>query len=173
MHTLRRVATVLIWPGLALGTACDRLDSPTAVVQFGVGTGVNPGKVTGGGQINVLVNDVAGTGTFGFNARREGTDGPVSGHINYINHVTGVHLNCEVESGGIISAPGEEPGTASFGGYECSPNSTFSNFIFTVVDNGEPGRNDTFTIQYDTDDGTVIDGVGPIRSGNIQIHKNQ
>jgi hypothetical protein len=46
MHTLRRTATVLMWPALALlGVACERLDPPTAVVQFGVGTGGNPGKV--------------------------------------------------------------------------------------------------------------------------------
>jgi hypothetical protein len=140
------------------------------VPEFGVGVGTLPGKVTGGGQINVP----DGTGTFGFNARREpGTDGAVRGHLNYVNHVTGVHLNCEVETGGLITPAGQEPGTASFGGYECTPNSTFSNFTFTVVDAGEPGRNDVFTITYQTDDSppmTIVDGVGPIRSGNIQIH---
>lgn len=165
MHTLRRTATVLIWPALAsLGAACDRLDAPTAAVEFGVGTGTFPGKVTGGGQIDVP----GGTGTFGFNAKREeGTDGAVSGHLNYLNHVTGVHLNCKVESGGLTSAPGAEPGTASFGGYECTPNSTFSNFTFTVVDRGEPGRFDEFRITYDA----ITDEGGTIRSGNIQVHK--
>jgi hypothetical protein len=126
--------------------------------------------VTGSGQIDVP----DGSGTFGFNARRE-EDGTVSGHINYLNHVTGVHLNCEVETGGLISAPGVEPGVASFGGYECTPNSTFSNFTFDVVDNGEPGtgepgREDSFIIRYDDDEGNHFADGGTIRSGNIQVH---
>jgi len=178
MHSLRRTATVLIWPAIAWLGACDQRDAPTApgehgaTPEFGVGVGTLPGKVTGGGQINVVVNGEAGTGTFGFNARRaEGTDGVVSGHINYLNHVTGVHLNCEVETGGLFTVPDQQPGAANFGGYECTPNSTFSNFTINVVDTDEPGRNDTFTITYVTDDGTTITDGGPvIRSGNIQVH---
>jgi hypothetical protein len=175
MHRLRRTAAVLIWPAIAWLGACDQTDPPTAGEldvrpQFGVGTGTEPGKVTGGGQIFVD----GGTGTFGFNARRETVNGPVRGHLNYVNHVTGVHLNCEVETGGLITPAGEEPGSASFGSYECTPNSTFSNFMITVVDNDEPGRTDVFTITYhDDDDPSIVfvDGVlGPIRSGNIQIH---
>ncbi|HEV7364626.1 MAG TPA: post-COAP-1 domain-containing protein [Gemmatimonadales bacterium] len=177
MQILRRTATVLIGPALAsLGAGCDRLDAPAAVVEYGVIPGGGPGKVTGGGQIDIIdaTGATIGKGTFGFNARREpGPDGPASGHINYLNHVTGVHLNCEIESGGVFSAPGDDPGVASFGGYECTPNSTFSNgFTFRVVDAGEPGRNDSFTITYVTDDGATINDGGPtIRSGNIQVHK--
>jgi hypothetical protein len=169
-------------PAAALLVACDQANPPTTpmdgvVPEFGVGVGTLPGKVTGGGQINITVNDVAGTATFGFNARRETLDGPVSGHLNYVNHVTGVHLNCEVETGGLITPAGDEDGSASFGSYECTPNSTFSNFMITVVDDDEPGRNDVFTITYhDDDDPSIVfvDGVlGPIRSGNIQVHKTQ
>ena len=178
MHTLRRTATVLLWPALTWLGACDQANAPTTpmdglVPDFGVGVGTLPGKVTGGGQINVTVNGENGTATFGFNARRETDNGPVSGHLNYVNHVTGVHLNCEVETGGLITPAGQEPGSASFGGYECTPNSTFSNFTFTVVDADEPGRSDVFTITYQNDDDPPIifvDGIGPIRSGNIQIH---
>jgi hypothetical protein len=180
MHTLRRTAAVLIGPALAsLGAACDRLDTPTAVVEYGIIPGGGPGKATGGGQIDIVdatTGATIGKATFGFNGRREeGTNGVVRGHINYLNHVSGVHLNCEIETGGITSAPGAEPGTASFGGYECTPNSTFSNFTFDVVDNGEPGtgepgREDSFIIRYDDDEGNHFADGGTIRSGNIQVH---
>jgi hypothetical protein len=177
MHTLRRAATVLIWPAIAWLGACEQANAPTTPIdgltpEFGVGVGTLPGKVTGGGQINVVVNGVAGTASFGFNARREpGTDGVVSGHLNYVNHVSGVHLNCEVETGGLFTQPGQEPGAANFGGYECTPNSTFSNFTITVTDVDEPGTNDVFSISYVTEEGTpaLVEG-GIIRSGNIQVH---
>jgi hypothetical protein len=39
--------------------------------------------VTGGGQIDVVVNGVAGTATFGFNAKlEEGDNAVASGHLN-------------------------------------------------------------------------------------------
>jgi hypothetical protein len=186
MHRLRlrRTAAVLIWPAIAWLGACDQADAPLGFTpEFGLGTGTLPGKVTGGGQIDIVdatTGATIGKATFGFNARRD-TDGAVRGHINYLNHVSGVHLNCEVETGGLFTPPPGKDGAANFGGYECTPNSTFSNFRFTVVDAGEPGRDDEFTIQYVTDDDctpiedcTISDGVVgvPIRSGNIQIHKN-
>jgi hypothetical protein len=171
-HAIVRCLAVSV-PAAALLVACDQADAPTTpgelgvTPEFGVGVGTLPGKATGGGQINVVVNDVAGTATFGFNARREpGTDGAVSGHLNYVNHVSGVHLNCEVETGGLFTTPDQEPGSANFGGYECTPNSTFSNFTITVVDADEPGTNDSFIINY----GPGITEGGIIRSGNIQIH---
>jgi hypothetical protein len=158
MHTLRRTATVLIWPTIAwLGAACDQLDKPTAVVQFSEVEG-GPGKVTGGGQI--MVPD--GTATFGFNAKREEGTTVASGHLNYVKHGTDVHLNCEVQLLGVIPATK----TANFGGYECSPNSSSSSFTATVMDNNDKGgKGDVFTITY----GGITEG-SELRSGNIQIH---
>jgi hypothetical protein len=168
MHTLRRTATVLIWPTIAwLGAACDQLDKPTAVVEYSDVIG-GPGKVTGGGQIDVIVNTVEGTATFGFNAKREEGTNVASGHLNYVNHVTGAHLNCEVELAGVTP---DDDGTAQFGGYECSPNSSSSSFTATVVDNGEPGETDAFTIKYVDEEGKNIEEGLTLRSGNIQIHK--
>ncbi|HEX8686197.1 MAG TPA: ice-binding family protein, partial [Pyrinomonadaceae bacterium] len=62
-------------------------------------------KVTGGGQIPVPdpdMNDPLATGigraTFGFNSQPEKgcTDGAAKGHFNYVNHVTGLHVNGKV-----------------------------------------------------------------------------
>ena len=52
----------------------------------------DPVKVTGGGQINVPNPDSAGFSTYGFNAKPEAAGG-ASGHLNYNNHVTGLHVN--------------------------------------------------------------------------------
>ena len=113
-----------------------------------------PGKVTGGGTINV----VNGKGTFGFNAKQDSAG--ASGHLNYLNHATGAQLNCTVT---VITE--FTPTTAKFSG-TCTPDSAATSFMAQVEDNGEPGKNDRFTITY----GVVTEG-GTLRSGNIQIHK--
>jgi hypothetical protein len=127
-------------------------------------------KVTGGGQINVTTGGVA---SFGFNARQidvcagTGTCGATAdGHFNYVNHDTGLHVN-----GPVTNMRVNSPTSATFCG-TCGPGSNVSScsFIVTVEDKGEPGRNDTFTIQVT---GSMPDSQSgmPIARGNIQIHK--
>jgi hypothetical protein len=117
------------------------------------------GKVTGGGQIDVP----GGVGNFGFNAELENASGQASGHLNYLNHVSRVHLNCTVTNFTVLT-----PTMARFNG-TCSSESYTGTFMAEVEDNGEPGKNvDKFTITY----GATTDGAGTtIRSGNIQIHE--
>ena len=114
------------------------------------------GKVTGGGQINV----VGGRGSFGFNARQD--DGVGSGHLTYHNHATGAQLNCTVTAITMLTTT-----TAEFSG-TCSADSTAPFFSAHVEDHGEPGvqSGDKFVITY----GVVMAEGGTIRSGNIQIH---
>ena len=113
------------------------------------------GKVTGGGQINV----VGGRGSFGFNARQD--DGVGSGHLTYHNHATGAQLNCTVTAITMLTTT-----TAEFSG-TCTADSTSPSFSAHVEDHGEPGAQnmDRFVITY----GAITEG-GTIRSGNIQIH---
>ena len=113
------------------------------------------GKVTGGGQINVM----AGRGSFGFNARQDGGVG--SGHLTYRNHASGAHLNCTVTLITLLTST-----TAEFSG-TCSADSTTPSFSAHVEDHGEPGAQnmDVFRITY----GAITEG-GTLRSGNIQIH---
>lgn len=124
------------------GTPCISTPPPT-------------GKVTGGGQIDV----VGGRGSFGFNARQDGGVG--SGHLTYHNHATGAQLNCTVTAITMLTAT-----TAEFSG-TCTADSTTPSFSAHVEDHGEPGAQsgDRFVITY----GAVTEG-GTIRSGNIQIH---
>lgn len=56
--------------------------------------------------------------------------------------------------------------TATFGG-TCTNNGAPCTFTVDVVDNGEPGFSDTFTISVS---GGPTEG-GTLRSGNIQIHQ--
>jgi hypothetical protein len=117
---------------------------------------VAPRMVTGGGQ--VPVNMTGGKGTFGFNAKQD----TQSGHLNYLNHATGAHLDCKVDTVTIISAT-----KAQFSGRSCSPNSSASSFMARVEDNAEPGKGaDKFFITY----GAVVNEGGTLISGNIQIH---
>src|SRR2546426_243489 len=58
-------------------------------------TGAAPRIVNGGGQINVT----GGVGSFGFSAKQA----TQSGHLDYLNHFTGTHLNCTVNAVTILS----------------------------------------------------------------------
>jgi hypothetical protein len=118
--------------------------------------GVPSGKVTGGGQVPVP----SGKGSFGFNAKSNGGVG--SGHLNYLNHVTGAHLDCTVAFVTELTAT-----TAEFQG-PCSSNSSASSFRAHVEDHGNPGKGqDKFTISY----GVVVNEGGTLISGNIVIHQ--
>lgn len=116
------------------------------------------GKVTGGGQVPVNTN---GKGSFGFNAKSDGGVG--SGHLNYLNHVTGAHIDCTVDLVTMLTTD-----TAEFSG-TCTSNSAANatNFTAHVEDHATPGKNeDVFRISY----GTVVNEGGKLISGNIQIH---
>jgi hypothetical protein len=116
------------------------------------------GKVTGGGQVPVM----NGKATFGFNAKSDGGLG--SGHLNYLNHVTGAHIDCTVDAVTMLT-----DSTAEFSGM-CTSNSAANanSFSAHVEDHGNPGKGkDKFTISY----GVVFNEGGTLTSGNIQIHK--
>ena len=126
-------------------------------------------KVTGGGQIPVPDPDssnelVIGTGraSFGFNSQPEDgcTNGAAKGHFNYVNQVTGLHVNGKVLNSQLIS-----PNTVQFSG-ECG---TGCLITVTVQDNGEPGTLDTFGLSVS---GTKdeVRSLRVISRGNIQFH---
>jgi len=143
---------------------------------LGVGGGPAPSpiKVTGGGQIpvpdpNSTDPTAGGTGraSFGFNA---GTgNGGGGGHFNYVNHVTGLHVNGPVTSTRVIAInPDGSPKRVEFSG-TCGSSEPACSFSVTVEDHGEPGINDQFGI-------AVTGGVSEVRSrrlisrGNIKFH---
>jgi len=132
-----------------------------------------PFKVTGGGQIPVPDPDSPdptatgkGRATFGFVAQPKIN----AGHLNYVNHVNGLHVNGPVLSVQVIAInPDGSPKTVEFSGI-CDNNTGPCSFTVTVEDHGEPGRNDEFGI-------VVVGGKNEARSqrvisrGNIQFHK--
>jgi hypothetical protein len=115
------------------------------------------GKVTGGGSIDV---PGGGIGTFGFIVQRKTTAGPISGQLQYINHASGAVVH-SVEFTMLVIAGN----TAMLGG-TCTSNGSPCTFMVNVMDNGEPGAGDTFTISVS---GGPTEG-GLLASGNIQIH---
>jgi len=130
-------------------------------------------KVTGGGQISVPDPDSAdptaggtGSASFGFNARPN----KQAGHFNYVNHVTGLHVNGPVTDIQVIAInPDGSPKTVRFSG-TCDGSGPACSFSVTVEDHGEPGRIDQLGI-------AVTGAVSEVRSrriisrGNIQFHK--
>ncbi|MDX6270403.1 MAG: type secretion system secreted protein VgrG [Acidobacteriota bacterium] len=126
-------------------------------------------KVTGGGQIPVPNPDsnnqfATGTGraTFGFNSQPEKdcTDGAAKGHFNYVNHVTGLHVDGKVLNSVLIA-----PNIVLFSG-DCGAGCSFT---VTVQDNGEPGTLDTFSLSV-TGTKNESRSTRVISRGNIQFH---
>ena len=137
--------------------------------------------MTGGGQIpvpdpNSTTPTATGTGraSYGFNAKPEknarcgaGVCGtPADGHFNYLNHVTGLHVN-----GPVTGMSKNLDGSITFCGV-CGPATKPANcaFTVTVLDNGEPGTNDKFGLVV-TGDLTENRSFRTISRGNIQFHK--
>jgi hypothetical protein len=90
-------------------------------------------------------------------------NGAFWGHLNYIDHGTGMHVKHETITGYEVTGPNERriSGTCRIDGV--------SGYTFSVfaADNGEPGNNDTFNIFLSTG----YSAGGYLGGGNIQLHK--
>jgi hypothetical protein len=132
------------------------------------------GKVTGGGFIvttlgdtnTVSTNTVSDAhGSFGVSGgiRR----GQFWGHLNYIDHGTGMHVSSTAVTGfAILDAVTRQID------YDVTIDGVAGTARVIVADNGEPGRNDLFDITLSTGyhAGGDLGGTRP-GGGNIQLHK--
>ena len=130
----------------------------------------DPIKVTGGGQIDVDGGNSASFANYGFNAKpaAEGATG-ATGHLNYKNHVSGLHVNGTVTDADVVTLnPDGSPKMVRFSGTCTSgPTCTFS---ITVEDNGEPAVNDRFGIAVVGSGADEATADAIVRHGNIQFH---
>jgi hypothetical protein len=157
------VSTANVSGGVFALTGAVTLDTNTVNACNAGGTTPAAGtiKVTGGGQIQVDPTS-AGTASFGFNA---GTGN--GGHFNYVNHVTGLHVDGPVNDVVVIAFNSDgSPKTVLFSG-TCGDGCSFS---VTVEDNGEPGTNDQFGVTV-TAASSEFTSQRVISGGNIQFHK--
>ena len=122
------------------------------------------GKVTGGGWI---VAPDGAKGTFGMSGgvRR----GEFWGHLNYIDHGTGMQVRSTAVTGYTPDASNANGATIT---YAVTIDGVAGTARLHVVDNGEPGRNDIFDLTLSTGYHAAGD-LGGSRSGggNIQMHK--
>jgi subtilase family protein/Calx-beta domain-containing protein/fervidolysin-like protein len=129
------------------------------------------GKWTGGGRIDVP----NGTASFGFNVERKVEGGPIKGELNYVDHVTGMHVKSKT-----ITSFNVVGNTLYFGG-DCTETTkdketkgkdeTQCTFNVVAEDNdtkGDKGDKDTFRITVDPPAGYVRGGT--LRDGNIKQH---
>jgi hypothetical protein len=122
-------------------------------------------KVTGGGQIQVPDLTSLGTATFGFTA------GPNDLHLNYVNHVNGLHIDGLVNNIVVIAYnPDGSPLTVLFSG-TCGVDCVFT---ATVQDHGQPGTSDQFgiTVTSATTGAPIeVRSMRVISHGNIKFHQ--
>jgi hypothetical protein len=117
-------------------------------------------RVTGGGFITGTPSGAKGN----FGVAGGVKNGSFWGHLNYIDHGSGMHVK-HIEITGYEATSANErkiSGTCTIDG---QGNYGFSCF---VADNGEPGTNDTFNLYLSTG----YSAGGYLQGGNIQLHKN-
>jgi hypothetical protein len=131
--------------------------------------------VTGGGQCIVGDNERIPSAGFGFNAMWFSRDPSPKGELNYVDHITGMHVHIHELTYPVVweDLPGNKPWPlmkARFGG-PCTIDSEEGFFAYVYVeDNGEPGTIDKFQITLSTG---YVGGSNTVAIlvGNIQIHK--
>lgn len=131
-----------------------------------------PGNATGGGWIaspikpQMKKNDKApanNKATFGFVAHyADGATKP-SGNLQYTDHVSGMNVHGNVT----MLSVDKTTMTATFKGIAKVDGMDGIAYEVTVVDNGEPGKTDTFAIYIPAMHYLASDTLG---GGNIQIH---
>ena len=137
--------------------------------------GCQYGKVTGGGQCVVGDNQEIPSASFGFNAMWFTRDPTPKGELDYVDHLTGMHVHIHDLVFLIVweDLPGNKPWPlmkAAFNG-PCTIDGVGGHYAWVYVeDNGEPGTKDKFEIRLDTG---YVGGSNSaeILAGNIQIHK--
>ncbi len=120
--------------------------------------------VTGGGFIAVASG---GRANFGFNAGIKPNATGADGHLNYIDHTTGMHVKSTSVTG-YTDTSANSPNSRHFEGTaEINGQAGFT-YMVDVADNGEPGRHtDTFSISLSSG----YSASGKLEGGNIQLHK--
>jgi hypothetical protein len=123
------------------------------------------GKITGGGWITGTPSGAKGTFGVSGGIRR----GSYWGHLTYIDHGAGLKVESTSVTGFQLDPSNPNRATIT---YDVTINGVAGTATVTVVDNGEPGANDTFAITLSTgySAGGSLGGSGP-GGGNIQVHK--
>jgi len=146
-------------------------NAQNSIIELERGTG----KVTGGGQCIVGDNEMIPSASFGFNAMWFSRDPSPKGELNYVDHITGMHVHIHELTYLWVweDLPGNKPWPlmkAVFGG-PCTIDGEEGFFADVYVeDNGEPGTMDKFQITLSTGYVGGSDTVAML-VGNIQIHK--
>lgn len=129
-----------------------------------------------------------GRANFGFNAGYRTEGGELKGHLNYIDHNTGLHVSStsvDAYGGFNCNENGKECADRSFQGSAKVNGNDGYYYLVEVIDTGEPGNapkgRDRFRIVvsgpdlgYTADSGGAFSCSGDacgIDGGNIQIHK--
>jgi len=150
---------------LVLAAACLAAFWGSRLFAWGGGEETPPGDfVTGGGFI--FGTPTGARGNFGVGGGVK--NGAFWGHLNYLDHGTGLHVKATSITGYVFV---DDRTRDICGTYETDTGDS-GYFRVRVTDNGEPGRDDFFGIRLQSGYQATGDlgGPGP-GGGNIQLHK--
>jgi hypothetical protein len=97
-----------------------------------------PGKVTGGGNIDLTIKKA----TFGFVLQFSGGDASPSGNLTFMDHST--RMSLKASSFTLLYINGNHARITGYATVDGVPNVLF---LLDIYDNGEPGNADVFTLQ--------------------------
>jgi len=123
------------------------------------------GKLTGGGWVVGTPSGAKGTFAVGGGIRR----GTFWGHLNYIDHGTGMHVHATQTTGFTVDPTDPDCRIIT---YNVTIDGTSGTATVRACDKGEPGRNDIFeiTLSNGYHAGGDLGGDDP-GGGNVQLHK--
>jgi hypothetical protein len=91
-------------------------------------------------------------------------NGDFWGHVNYIDHDTGMHVKSHTVTAYTVTGEFSRHSEGT-----CTIDGVAATYSLDITDNGEPGKNDVLTLSLSN--GYVASGV--IDGGNIQLHKSK
>jgi len=137
--------------------------------------------VTGGGDIITTAGGTHGAAKANFgvggSCKQGGDDHGLWGHLEYIDHGTGLNVHWNTVTGYFVlpgpdSASSQPTGSRRICGTARTNRFGDVDWLVEATDKGEPGKTDAFRIKLSTGTSAVYDtGSTTLRSGNIQLHK--
>jgi hypothetical protein len=166
---------------LALAPATVPLTAPVTVHAMELQELAPCDFITSGGFVVNTINSVSKKANFGVHGGCK--NGDFWGHLNFVDHATGFHVQ-SIAITGYVVAPGGNQNARDVCGIaqtnrEGDPETI--NFVARLIDNGEPGGSDQFGLKLDTSDlysmppagsASPVLNLGTTRpGGNVQLHR--
>lgn len=162
------VACIAALAALALAPLAGTMAAPVSVEARTEQDAVPCDFVTSGGFV---VNPATGRkANFGVHGGCK--NGEFWGHLNFLDHANGYHVQSVAITGYVVNAGGDPNARDVCGTAETNLDAEPVTFVARLVDNGEPGGLDQFGLKLSNSYSVPLLNLGTARpGGNVQLHR--